>query len=294
LLRDFVAEPWVADLNLDRMERVNARFHGRRGARRDSDVIWRVPLTSGGDAYLLLMLEFQSLPDRWMALRVLVYAGLLWQQIVKERRLPSDGRLPPLFPVVLYNGESRWSMPTALDVLVGLPPESPLWQWQPGMRYHVIDEGAFGDADLAARETLAALLFRLENARQPDQVVAVVDAVIGWFRLHPEFDALKPLFAGLAGRVVEMAQSPGPAVKVSENLLEVRTMLAGRAAEWKRQWNEEGRQEGAAGVLLRLLERRFGPLPDTARARIASADVSSLENWGLRLLEAGSLDDVLR
>ncbi len=71
-------------------------------------------------------------------------------------------------------------------------------------------------------------------------------------------------------------------------------MLAGRAAEWKRQWNEEGRQEGAAGVLLRLLERRFGPLPDTARARIASADVSSLENWGLRLLEAGSLDDVLR
>ncbi len=29
LLREFVAEPWVADLDLDAMQRVNAKFHAR-------------------------------------------------------------------------------------------------------------------------------------------------------------------------------------------------------------------------------------------------------------------------
>jgi hypothetical protein len=47
-----------------------------------------------------------------MALRVLTYAGLLWQKLVTERRL-TDGKLPPVLPVVLYSGEPRWRAPVA-------------------------------------------------------------------------------------------------------------------------------------------------------------------------------------
>lgn len=54
-----------------------------------------------------------------------------------------------------------------------------------------------------------------------------------------------------------------------------------------------GRRAGEATLLLRQLERRFGPLPDWARDRIASADTGTLEEWGLRLLDAGSLEAVL-
>jgi hypothetical protein len=46
-------------------------------------------------------------------------------------------------------------------------------------------------------------------------------------------------------------------------------------------------------LLGRLLERRFGALPDWARARIASADTVALDEWGLRLLDGGSLDEIL-
>jgi predicted transposase YdaD len=305
LLLEFVSEPWVADLELAGMERVNAKLHAEGGERRESDVIWRIPLSGGGDAYLLLLLEFQSTQDRWMALRVMVYAGLLWQHIIKEKRLTADGRLPPIYPLVVYNGDMNWVMPVSLDTLIGLPPGSPLWRWQPDMRYDIVDEGAFAEADLAGRDTLAALLFRLENARLPDQVVVLVDAVIDWFRRHAGFEALMPLFATLAGRVVEMAEGAKAGVLVSENLLEVRTMLATRAAEWKQQWRQEGRQEGIregiqegrlkgeAAFLMRLLERRFGVLPDTVKGRIAAADLSTLEEWGLRVLDGGSLEDVL-
>jgi hypothetical protein len=56
---------------------------------------------------------------------------------------------------------------------------------------------------------------------------------------------------------------------------------------------QEGRQEGEAAFLTRLLERRFGPLPTWARDRIATADTDTLEEWGLRVLDGTTLDEVL-
>jgi hypothetical protein len=47
-------------------------------------------------------------------------------------------------------------------------------------------------------------------------------------------------------------------------------------------------------LLGRLLERRFGPLPPWAQQQLTAADLASLETWGLRLLEATSLEEVLQ
>lgn len=54
----------------------------------------------------------------------------------------------------------------------------------------------------------------------------------------------------------------------------------------------EGLVEGEATILLRLLERKFSPLPDSARQRVASADAETLLVWGERLLDARSLDEI--
>jgi len=302
LLREFVSGPWIDDLDLDGMERLNAKFHSETAERREGDMIWRIPRRGGGDTYLVLLLEFQSTPNHWMALRALVYTGLLWQQLVKEQRLPLDGRLPPVLPVVVYNGDRRWAAPLVLHELVGLPENSSLWRWQPNVRYHMVDEGAFGDDDLAGRDTLLALLFRLERSPDPEQVVTLADALVAWFVRHPGFEALRSIFAGMLGGLMEPL---APGMVVPEELLEVRNMLATRAETWKQQWLQEGeqkgreegeqrgRREGEAALLVRQLERRFGVLPSWARDRIATGDTVALEEWGLRVLDARSLEDVL-
>ncbi len=65
---------------------------------------------------------------------------------------------------------------------------------------------------------------------------------------------------------------------------------------WKREWEQQseqrGRQSGEAALLLRLLEHRFGILPDWARDRVLAADIMMIEDWSLRVLEAASLDQV--
>jgi predicted transposase YdaD len=56
---------------------------------------------------------------------------------------------------------------------------------------------------------------------------------------------------------------------------------------------ERGRQEGQATLLLRLIERKFGPPSEAVLERIASADQDMLLRWSDRILTAESLDVLL-
>ncbi|NGZ07526.1 MAG: DUF4351 domain-containing protein, partial [Magnetococcales bacterium] len=53
-----------------------------------------------------------------------------------------------------------------------------------------------------------------------------------------------------------------------------------------------GEQRGEAKVLTRLLQRRFGPLPDWAQEQISQADSRLLEAWSIQILDAQTLDEV--
>ncbi|MEO5351499.1 MAG: DUF4351 domain-containing protein [Magnetococcus sp. YQC-3] len=55
----------------------------------------------------------------------------------------------------------------------------------------------------------------------------------------------------------------------------------------------KGRREEGASLLVRLLQRRFGDLPAWASQKIADAELSALEEWSLRILDATTLESVL-
>jgi len=55
----------------------------------------------------------------------------------------------------------------------------------------------------------------------------------------------------------------------------------------------QGRVEGERTLVLRLMEKRFGPLEARLRERIESMDVGAVEDLGLRLLDAKNLRDLL-
>lgn len=105
LFKSFVGEPWVAHLDFTTLERLNAKLHAEGLERRHGDLIYRARYHDGSDVYLYLLLEFQSQPDPWMPVRVLVYVGLLYQHLLREGRHTPNGQLPPVFPLVLYNGD---------------------------------------------------------------------------------------------------------------------------------------------------------------------------------------------
>jgi flagellar biosynthesis/type III secretory pathway protein FliH len=54
----------------------------------------------------------------------------------------------------------------------------------------------------------------------------------------------------------------------------------------------QGRQQGQLELITRLLTRRFGALPDWARARLQAAHADQLEQWADRVLDAATLEAV--
>ena len=54
----------------------------------------------------------------------------------------------------------------------------------------------------------------------------------------------------------------------------------------------EGKIEGESGLLLRLLARKFGPVPKATQERIQTATSAQLETWSLNILDAQTLDEV--
>jgi hypothetical protein len=63
-------------------------------------------------------------------------------------------------------------------------------------------------------------------------------------------------------------------------------------AEGRKQGEAEGRKLGEVEVLVRQLERKFGPLDAVSRGRLAAADSAQLLSWAERVLTAGRLAEV--
>ena len=114
---------------------------------RHDDVVWRVRFRDHW-LYVYLLLEFQSTVDRCMAVRILSDTGLLYQDLIRGQSLHQD-RLPPVLPIVLYNGDTRWTAAVALsELLEPIPVE--LQAFQPQQRYFLLDEYAYREQRLAS------------------------------------------------------------------------------------------------------------------------------------------------
>jgi hypothetical protein len=133
----------MSKVDFARLEQISGSYVSDDLRGREGDAIWRVPLAGEADEewlYVYLLLEFQSQVDRFMAVRLLVYVGLLYQDLIKSGQVSRGQRLPPVLPLVLYNGEPRWSAPVDLgELLAPVPPA--LSACQPRLRYLLIDEG---------------------------------------------------------------------------------------------------------------------------------------------------------
>jgi hypothetical protein len=244
-----------------------------------------------------------------MAVRAQIYQGLLWQQVIQEKRLDRGAPLPPLLLLVLYNGTQRWSAPTETSELIGLQPDSRLWHWQPRVRYCLLDMGAVMPSRLSRGDSLVALLFRLERPCSLSQLEVLIEAVAGWFRRHEGFAELKRLFCELVWQVV---RSTGTRVEIPNDLLEVKSMLATLGKTWRDQWRAEamaeglakglakglaeglakGSAKGLASGLEQLLVSRFGALPPSVRKQIRGAELATIEKWFNRALDARDLQAV--
>jgi len=76
-------------------------------------VIWRIQRRDGW-LYIYLLLEFQSAVDPRVALRILVYTGLLYQDLIRRGEVSRGEKLPAVFPLSSTMAAIRGALPATL------------------------------------------------------------------------------------------------------------------------------------------------------------------------------------
>lgn len=119
LLTGFIRPAWLPLVDLDTLEPYKASFITDGLHQRHDDSIWRVRMSADGSwLYLYILIEFQSRDEHFMAIRIWSYAALLCQDILHAGQLAPGDKLPPILPIVLYNGSAPWTGPLEVSDLI--------------------------------------------------------------------------------------------------------------------------------------------------------------------------------
>ena len=241
LLRGFAARAWAGSLDFSTLQKVPADYVSDERLSRRGDGVWQVRFHDGRP--VLVVLEFQSSDDPRMALRILAYTSLLYQELARNEAPALDelGRLPAVLPVVLYNGGTPWRAVREVSELIQ-PVDEALAAYRPTQRHHVLDERHVGTADLPGRNLVTAVV-RLGRIRSPWSVFRVTRMLRQWLR-RPEDDELRRVFAAWMREIAEPFVPPGETLPPEMTLEEIEMTVAERAAEWSKQRIQEGRMRG--------------------------------------------------
>ncbi|MBF0477456.1 MAG: Rpn family recombination-promoting nuclease/putative transposase, partial [Deltaproteobacteria bacterium] len=120
-LRHYLPAQVLNLLDLDTMETTKDSFIDERLRAHFSDLIYQIKMKLPQQAYVCLLFEHKSYPDRQVPVQLLRYMVQIWDHIFDQD--PSVKHLPVIIPLVVYHGASPWSRPQHLGSLFEINPE---------------------------------------------------------------------------------------------------------------------------------------------------------------------------
>lgn len=304
VVRDFVLAflPEVRDMDVDfdTLCRQPTEFVSDRGRQSLSDIVWRVGTRHAG-RHIYFLIEFQTSVKKHMALRMMSYEGSLLQDIAKSLGEPARHTLPPVLPIVLYNGQRPWRAPTDTARLVNALP-GPLSALQPQVRYLLIDEAR--SKGLNDDHNLIAVLFKMAHAGSPQAFAQGLEKLKKLVQNNAELTHSVLFWLNV------MLRKRGILGSVDENQLEgdwtmgykwgIELWMENKQVEWLQEGIEQGFEQGiergkghgACLILQKQLAKRFGAIPHERLELIHRSHTDQLEIWAERVLTAHTIEEV--
>ena len=279
-------------------EAVEGNFIDGDGARTQCDALFLMRLKTGNPINAFVLLEHKSRVDAATPLQILRYMCNIWSRDEESLR---KGRLVPIVPVIFFHGTGKWTVPLSIPDMIDAP-EGMIEEMR-RFRYILHDLGRSERTPLSSDPEVNFGLLALSLAFVRRLTPAQLDQLT---RGLPETGD----FASLGWRyVIEVINAPPDALGASlrRTKPEQWEALMGTAAQaWLEQGKAEGKAEGLAegeakgksrgqiDILIRMLDRRFGPLPPEAVGRVRAGSPEEIVNWADAVLDAPNLEAVFR
>jgi len=308
----------VKKIDFERLELVKTSFVHRDYRNVEADVVLTAPLRLEGKGrsrrklILYILIEHQSEPDRLMPLRLLDYVVQIFrfQQRPWLKSPASLDRLgfDPVLPVVLYTGTRRWASPGQLVELIEAG--ELVARFTPAMESLFLSLPAVPPEQLETGAGYFGWVLRLvqERKSRPAQFRDLLRRAVAELEAMPAEERLRWLellsyIYALVYHVREASERPvlreaiEASVGTDQHRKELFEMGKTIAEELRQEGRQEGRSEGILQgrreALIRLLNRRFGELPQAMIRTIENTpDVATLDQWLDSVVTADQLSDI--
>ena len=114
-LKYFIHEKIINDFDFSTLKLEKTSFIDETLKEKESDIIYKVKYKNQ-DVYIYILLEHQSSVDKEMPLRFMEYIIRIYRQLYRNKKVRD--KYPNVFPILLYNGEAKWSVSTKLEELI--------------------------------------------------------------------------------------------------------------------------------------------------------------------------------
>ena len=260
-----------------------------------SDLVYTVGYRQS-ELQIYLLFEHKSQPDYWVLLQLLRYILASGEEYRKQH--PQARHLPPVYPLVLYHGQPRWTAPTSFHDLVE-PLPGALAAYVPQFRYALHDISPRSSAVIQGEvlTRLVQLALRHIHSRQPlarlRELLGLMEQVIEQPSALAILESLLRYYVQGTRRLDEQdVRALLQNTSTGEPLMQ--TFIDRYIEQGLQQGLQQGERRGEATMLLRLLERKFGSPSQPMRDRVTQADTETLLRWFDQGLTAHSLDEVLQ
>lgn len=299
LLRAHLPESLAGDLVWSSLTLQDASFVDEQMRDSESDLLYAIERTAGDPpAWLYLLLEHQSKPDRWMPFRLLKYCCRIWDRDRRTRR--GERELRPIVPMVFYQGRRRWRHAAELSELFA--PLVRAWPWVPRFEHLLFDQ-----SQVKPRAVRGALRGRITQlmmmAAYRHRRAALRSAARLLATLPPESGETTVRMFVL---YLLATQDRGTATSFGEELRgavsgpggELMTYAEELIREGRQQGRQEGREEGRQeGERQGVLKGKVGTIENLLQAGVQWSVIESatgIDQEALRALKqrlAGSDDE---
>lgn len=257
--------------------------------RRVVDKLVEVAMRRGGHQWVHLHIEIQSHREGDFAERMMVYHYRIFDRF----------RRPVASLAMLADGEAGWRPGPYQQSVLGCRwmldfPSVKLLDYRRSSAALARHDNPFGLVTLAHLRTRGTRGHSARRYRAKYRMIRLLYGqgwekrrIIQLLRIIDWLMALPPhLEQSLRRRLV--------AVEGERHMQYITSFERLAREEGVQQGRHQGLQQGRAELLIHMLAHRFGPLPTEVRQRLERADAEEIQVWADRVLDADSLDQVLR